>query len=200
MNSYDTGNSGSHRLHPGTGAALILTTLICICLLCYAALTLVSAQADRRLTAQYEERTAEYYDAYRAGQAFLSEVDGQLRDLYEETYETSDAASPEAMYYSAASALTSAVDPEDADGEWYDEIRSVLPDAADGSAPLLLFTQEISDTQVYFLLLRVQYPADISCTDVSEDTEDSAYYRIVSSKTVTTVTYDYDTTLDVITK
>ena len=187
----------TRRVRPGGGAALILTALICICLLCCAALTVVSAQADRRLTQQYEELTSAYYEAYNEGQTFLSETDAQLQMIYEET-------AARASYFEEASRLDSAVDPEDPEGEWYDEIQAVLAntggdaaDAGDDAAPLLLFTKEISDTQVYFLLVRVQYP------DAAEDADPVAggnvLCRVLSSKTVTTVTYDYDTTLNVIT-
>ena len=179
------------RVRPGGGAALILTALICICLLCFAALTVVSAQADRRLTQQFEDLTAAYYEAYSEGQTFLAETTAQLQTFYEET-------AARASYYGQASLLDSAVDPEDPEGEWYDEIQAVLlntggdaEDAGDDEAPLLLFTQEISDTQVYFLLVRVQYPDPVAGGNV--------FYRVLSSRTVTTVTYDYDTTLNIIT-
>ena len=183
------------RVRPGGGAALILTALICICLLCFAALTVVSAQADRRLTQQYEDLTAAYYEAYSEGQTFLAETTAQLQTIYEET-------AVRALYYEEASLLDSAVDPEDPEGVWYDEIQAVLAntgidaaDADDEEAPLLLFTKEISDTQVYFLLVRVQYP------DAAEDADPVAggnvLCRVLSSRTVTTVTYDYDTPLNV---
>ena len=225
------------RVRPGGGAALILTALICICLLCFAALTVVSAQADRRLTQQYEDLTAAYYEAYSEGQTFLAEATAQLQTIYEkvsaagcassedaddsssaadtadnaeenmeeittggaedsaETSAETDAA-VRASYYEEASRLDAAVDPEDPEGEWYDEIQAVLlntggdaADADDEEAPLLLFTKEINDTQVYFLLVRVQYPDPVAGGNV--------LCRVLSSRTVTTVTYDYDTPLNV---
>ena len=224
----------TRRVRPGGGAALILTALICICLLCFAALTVVSAQADRRLTQQYEDLTAAYYEAYSEGQTFLAETDAQLQTIYEET-------AARASYFEEASRLDSAIDPEDPEGAWYDEIQAVLAntgpdaeDAGDDEAPLLLFTKEISDTQVYFLLVCVQYPdaagddeenagipgaadagsgadsASSEDTETAEAPEDDAedadpvtggnvFYQILSSKTVTTVTYDYDTSLHLLT-
>ena len=233
------------RFPVGAGAALILTALICICLLCFAALTVVSAQADLRLTQKYAEQTAGYYEAFGAGQEFLAGIDAQLKEIYEDANAGSAPSAsdtdhaPETAadrYYAGAALLDACVDPDENEGAWYDEIQSILANtagepegdaaasdeaaaeesegdaapsgeaAADesegdagageteaSSAPLLLFTQEISDTQTYLLLVRVQYP------DPGSDEAD-AFYEILASKTVTTVIYDYDAALNVITE
>ena len=205
------------RFHFGSGAALILMVLIIISLLCFAALSIVSAQADTRLTDRYAEEVTGYYTARNAGEAYLARTDAELAELYnacvqesaeeasarqsDQNSQRADSSSADASggssavlraYYEAARSLSSYVDPADTSNRWHDEIQNILANTGHNeeaeNTPLLVFSASVSSTQDYLLVLLVREP----------DEDNSAHYEILSAKTVTTTDYDYDTTLDVL--
>lgn len=206
------------RFHFGSGAALILMVLIIISLLCFAALSMVSAQADTRLTDRYAEEVTGYYTARNAGEAYLARTDAELAELYssctqesankeadirqsDQNSQRTDSSSADASggsgavlraYYEAARSLSSYVDPADTSSRWHDEIQNILANTGHNeeaeNTPLLVFSASVSSTQDYLLVLLVREP----------DEDNSAHYEILSAKTVTTTDYDYDTTLDVL--
>ena len=58
------------------GISLFLLTFIILCLVSFAALSIVSARADARLTEKYRQQTEYYYGARNEAQKFLQELDG----------------------------------------------------------------------------------------------------------------------------
>ncbi|MBQ7536257.1 MAG: hypothetical protein IJT43_11655 [Stomatobaculum sp.] len=58
------------------GVSLILLTFIILSLVSFAALSIVSARADARLTEKYRQQTEYYYGARNEAQKFLQEQDG----------------------------------------------------------------------------------------------------------------------------
>ena len=74
-----------HRFHLGNGAALILVALMIISLLCFAALSIVSAKADSRLTDRYAAQITAYHTARNLGVEFLAETDAQLKQYLEDS-------------------------------------------------------------------------------------------------------------------
>lgn len=202
-------NSRRHRFHLGSGAALILMTVIIISLLCFAALSIVSAQADSRLTNRYAEQTSAYYAAQNLGVEFTARVDADLKALYE-------TASGESDYFEGARRFSACVDPSDETSPWHSQLQNILANTASVSKttgdstekgtslrsadpssaastqkeenPVLVFSSPMTDTQEYLLVLRVLYPASA----------DAPRYEVLSSRILPTVSYDYNSSLDVL--
>lgn len=185
-------DTASHRnvrrqAHFGSGAALILVCLIIISLLCFAALSIVSAQADERLTDRYAGQVSAYYSARNLGEEFLADTDAALQKL-------ASSCGDEASYLEQAKLLSSCVDPSSDDVPYSRELQSILantegllPDK-EKENPILVFSSPMSDTQNYLLVIRVRYPSK----------EQPDRYKILSSKVVNTASFDYDTSLDVL--
>ena len=66
------------RSHAGVGASSILLIFVVLSLTSFGVLTLVSARADKRLTARTVETTAAYYAADAAAQQTLYAIDEAL--------------------------------------------------------------------------------------------------------------------------
>lgn len=198
-----------HSFHFGGGAALVLIVLIIISLLCFAALCVISARADERLTDRYEEEVSSYYHARNLGTEFIARTNSELQQIYADIAEddiretdsvgqsSSEAADAkaafarEAAYYAAARKLDGCIDPSDEEYTWHDALQEILINTGyqkeAENTPVLVFSTPVNDNEVYLIAALVHCP----------DTEDPAYLRILSAKTVSTVTYDYDTTLNV---
>ncbi|WP_343209936.1 hypothetical protein [Anaerolentibacter hominis] len=65
----------------GTSSILVVFTLLC--LITFAALSLVSANADYRLSAQLADRTSAYYEASNQAEKLLASMDDVLEECYE---------------------------------------------------------------------------------------------------------------------
>lgn len=146
-----------HRFHLGNGAALILVALMIISLLCFAALSIVSAKADSRLTDRYAAQITAYHTARNLGVEFLAETDAQLKQYLEDS----------------------------ADREAYLEKARSLPSCTDSSEenPVLVFSVPMTEHQTYCLVVRVLFPSSadapryevlssrtVTSTDVTYDT------------------------------
>lgn len=173
-----------HSFHFSGGAALVLIVLIIISLLCFAALCIISARADEKLTDRYEEEVSEYYHAHNLGTEFIAQANASLQQIYE-------ASAAKADYYAAAKELDGCTDPDDSAFQWHDELQELLFNTGyqkkAENTPLLVFSAPVNDKEIYLVVALVHFP----------DSEDPSYLRVLSAKTVSTVTYDYDTTLNV---
>lgn len=69
----------------GTGSASILVIFVILCLVSFAALSIVSANADYKLSAKVLERTAAYYEAAGRAENLLAQLDQTLCAVYAET-------------------------------------------------------------------------------------------------------------------
>lgn len=178
------GDTHRHSFHFSGGAALVLIVLIVISLLCFAALCIISARADEKLTDRYEEEVSEYYHAQNLGTEFIARANASLQQLYE-------ASAAEADFYAAAAELDGCTDPDDPAFIHREELQEVLSSTGyqkeAENTPLLVFSAPVNDKEIYLVVALVHYP----------DSKDSSYLRVLSAKTVSTVTYDYDTTLNV---
>ena len=68
--------SGSNRYYTAHGGiSLILLTFLILSLVSFAALSIVSARSDARLTERYRLQTENYYRARNEAQRFLAELD-----------------------------------------------------------------------------------------------------------------------------
>lgn len=64
------------------GSASLLMIFVILCLVSFATLSIVSANADRKLTAKVLERTSAYYEACNEAEADLSALDQTLEEAY----------------------------------------------------------------------------------------------------------------------
>ena len=65
------------------GSASILLVFVILCLVSFAVLSIVSANADSRLSTRVLERTTAYYDACNQAEQSLAGMDNTLRRVYE---------------------------------------------------------------------------------------------------------------------
>lgn len=66
------------------GSSSILLIFVILCLVSFATLSIVSANADRKLTAKVLERTTAYYEACNKAEAALADVDTTLTKIYQD--------------------------------------------------------------------------------------------------------------------
>lgn len=177
----------AHRLRFGSGASLILMVLIIISIVCFAALSIVSAQADSRLTDHMQEQTDAWRAASNAGQYDLAEADAGLREIYRSVTASGDSARE--RYFAAAEDLDGFYDLSDPAAAHYIDVQDVLAntDTDPETAVILVYTSAISDNQDYLLIVQVLWPDD----------NDGRRFRILSSKSLSTADYSYDTGLNV---
>lgn len=74
MSDRSSGQSSYQTVNGGI--SLFLLTFIILCLVSFAALSIVSARADARLTEKYRQQTEYYYGARNEAQKFLQALDG----------------------------------------------------------------------------------------------------------------------------
>ena len=74
MSDRSSGQSSFQTVNGGI--SLFLLTFIILCLVSFAALSIVSARADARLTEKYRQQTEYYYGARNEAQKFLQGLDG----------------------------------------------------------------------------------------------------------------------------
>lgn len=67
------------------GASSLLVIIVVLCLVCFAALSITSANADLRLSQKLAERTSSYYGACNEAQITLKNLCVILSSIYEES-------------------------------------------------------------------------------------------------------------------
>lgn len=70
------------RFGMNIGSSSILLIFVILCLVSFAALSIVSANADHKLSRKILDRTAAYYDACNQAEASLASVDSTLSRIY----------------------------------------------------------------------------------------------------------------------
>lgn len=76
-------NKKKHFFGANIGSSFLLMIFVTICLISFAALSLVSANADKRLTDKIAERTTSYYQASNEAEEKMVEIDHLLQEAYE---------------------------------------------------------------------------------------------------------------------
>ena len=66
----------------GIGSSSLLVTFIILCLVSFATLSIVSANADYKLSDKVLERTTAYYEASNEAETQLSQLHGELAAAY----------------------------------------------------------------------------------------------------------------------
>ena len=71
------------RMGVNVGSSSILLIFVILCLVSFATLSLVSANADSRLSRKILNRTTDYYNACNIAEARIAQLDRQLAEAYE---------------------------------------------------------------------------------------------------------------------
>lgn len=82
-NSVNGRHKSPHRFGLNAGSASILLIFVILCLVSFAVLSIVSANADRRLSEKLLAGTTAYYEACNQAEKALSATDRTLVSLYE---------------------------------------------------------------------------------------------------------------------
>ena len=178
MSDHSSGQSSIQTVNGGI--SLFLLTFIILCLVSFAALSIVSARADARLTEKYRQQTEYYYGARNEAQKFLQGLDSSA--------------------VAGGSASTGGID-AGAD----DSVSAGGIDAgADG-----MITRRFPAGPHMDLILTVQtaggqYAPETPAAGGEGTSEtpagsrqDSRNYHVICEKTESTITYNYDSTLPV---
>lgn len=72
-----------HSYGINVGSSSILLIFVILCLVSFAALSIVSANADYKLSNKILTRTQSYYDACNQAEASIADIDITLRSVYE---------------------------------------------------------------------------------------------------------------------
>lgn len=112
------------------GSSSILIIIVILCLVSFAGLSVVSANADYKLSKKLADRTTAYYRASSLANEWLAEINHKFSDIYMESsnadsfYQTIKESCPDSLHFSCAvsdtQVLSVSIDP-------------VYPDAATGS-------------------------------------------------------------------
>lgn len=70
------------EFHVNVGSSSILLIFVILCLISFATLSIVSANADARLSRRVVERTTAYYEACNQAQADIASIDNTLVSVY----------------------------------------------------------------------------------------------------------------------
>ena len=125
------------------GFSTILMVFIMICLVTFAALSLLSANSDYKLSRKTADKTTGYYNADANARSYLYRMDLCLAELYGE-------AADESAYFQELPARLELID---IPGGLTNNIISV-----DANIISLSFEAEISDFQRLYVTLKMNYP------------------------------------------
>lgn len=75
------------EFHVNVGSSSILLIFVILCLISFATLSIVSANADAKLSRRVAERTAAYYEACNQAQEDIASIDRTLAAVYAESFD-----------------------------------------------------------------------------------------------------------------
>ena len=75
-------NPKSKNFGMNVGTSSILLIFVTLCLVSFATLSLVSANADRKLSVKVADRTVAYYDACNKAEQSIAGIDTTLKQVY----------------------------------------------------------------------------------------------------------------------
>jgi len=75
------------EFHVNVGSSSILLIFVILCLISFATLSIVSANADARLSRRVAERTTAYYEACNQAQADIADMDNTLAAVYADSFD-----------------------------------------------------------------------------------------------------------------
>ena len=119
------------------GTSSILVTFVLLCLVCFAALSFLSANSDYNLSKQTAERTQEYYQANAMAEIYMADVEALLSKKYSTGVSEKD-------FYASISSLFNDIDAIE------------VEESADG--PLIRYRVDVGDKQYLNIVLVPNYP------------------------------------------
>lgn len=160
-------NNPNRRRFSNIGFSSILTIFITICFVTFAALSILTAHSDYKLTQKVADKTTAYYEADAQAKLLLADLDSNLVLLYKMSQSEDD-------YFSQVAAdawSLPQIEAQKADGT----LRSfeVTSDEENGTKIACQIT--ISDVQYLDITLQVLYPVE----------ENDVFYRVLSWRTRT---------------
>ena len=75
------------EFHVNVGSSSILLIFVILCLISFATLSIVSANADAKLSRRVVERTTAYYEACNQAQADIASMDDTLAAVYADSFD-----------------------------------------------------------------------------------------------------------------
>lgn len=75
------------EFHVNVGSSSILLIFVILCLISFATLSIVSANADAKLSSRVAERTAAYYEACNQAQENIASIDRTLASVYANSFD-----------------------------------------------------------------------------------------------------------------
>lgn len=75
------------EFHINVGSSSILLIFVILCLVSFATLSIVSANADAKLSRKVVERTTAYYEACNGAQADIASLDNTLKAIYADSFD-----------------------------------------------------------------------------------------------------------------
>lgn len=75
------------EFHINVGSSSILLIFVILCLISFATLSIVSANADAKLSAKVVERTTAYYEACNKAQEDIASMDNTLQAIYADSFD-----------------------------------------------------------------------------------------------------------------
>lgn len=75
------------EFHINVGSSSILLIFVILCLISFATLSIVSANADAKLSNRVVERTSAYYEACNRAQADIANMDNTLAAIYDDSFD-----------------------------------------------------------------------------------------------------------------
>lgn len=75
------------EFHINVGSSSILLIFVILCLVSFATLSIVSANADAKLSRKVVERTTAYYEACNKAQADIANMDNTLKAVYADSFD-----------------------------------------------------------------------------------------------------------------
>lgn len=151
----------------GVGATSILMIFVLLCLVVFAMLSLVNANADRKLNDRLANRTKAYYSACEKAEILLEDIDSSLEQFYLEN--------PEADDYM------------DASFAYLDEAGGLAAWEADGAGLRFAFSVIINDEQHLSVVVSVP----------KEPVAGGHYYTVRAWQTMARQAWEPDTRLPV---
>lgn len=86
--SFQKKSGPEFQVHVGSSSILLI--FVILCLISFATLSIVSANADARLSRRVAERTTAYYEACNQAQADIAALDGTLAAAYADSLDAEE--------------------------------------------------------------------------------------------------------------
>ncbi len=138
------------------GTSSVLVSFMLLCMVCFSALTYVTARSDYALSLQTARRTTEYYEANRMAELYMTNIEGLLSKHVK-------SCSNPAEFYSTIPALFS------------DNDSVIISEEQSADNPVMLsYVVPINETLELHVSLRAHYP----------DSEDHTVFSIENWNTV----------------